>query len=109
MVSFRKVLWSERRRPGITSGAWARSMVWIPESRERRPGSRSRSPRAAIIILAPLLPVVFVDRTALELLPPFLELLADFFLLTAFFCLGMILLQQRCDSPQKLFDLDRFV
>src|SRR2546430_267067 len=100
MVSVRNAVSPGRGRAGMTSGACARSMVWMPESIDRSIGSRSEPPRPLTIFG----PATFLDallRLVLEVLP--------FFLLTAFFCLGMVLLQQRRDGVQEFLDLDRFI
>src|SRR4051812_34413514 len=77
----------------------------MPESMERSSGSRSETARPLTIILGP---VETDGRRLLALFCRDFEFL-PFFLLMAFFCLGMALLQQRRDSSQKLFDLDRLV
>src|SRR5690348_1429516 len=101
MVSVRKVVSPGRGRPGMTSGAWARSMVWMPDSMERSIGSFSEPARLVIMILGARAEAGALFREALVLLP--------LFLLTAFFCLGMVLLQQRRYRLEKFLDLDRFV
>src|ERR1700751_5973238 len=77
----------------------------MPESIERRTGSLSALARPEITILGP----PTLDGLAFDELLRALFRLPPFLLLTAFFCLGMALLQQRRDGFQKLFNLDGFI